>query len=85
MRTRGLGFLVGIAWLCGAGGAERSAADITPDRVADLVRRAKPSKPEAWTRIPWTGSLAEARAASRKEGSPVFLFALRGDLAGNRC
>jgi len=64
---------------------EPKADFVTAERVAELVRRVRPDGPQAWTRIPWAASLAQARAASRKEGCPVFLFALRGDLAANRC
>jgi hypothetical protein len=87
MFTRGgwAGVLAGAALLGPAVAGERPTTDITPEGVAALVRRAKPDGPEAWMRIPWAGSLAQARAAGRKEGCPVFLFALRGELAGNRC
>ena len=87
MLTRGgwVGVFAGAALLSPAGAGERSAGDITPERVAALVRRAKPDGQEPWMRIPWAGSLSQARAAGRKEGCPVFLFALRGELAGNRC
>ena len=61
------------------------SSDITPAQLADLVRQAKPKSPGAWTRIPWVDSLVTARAISRKEQRPVFLFALLGDLACNRC
>ena len=78
--------LIGLATLAfPANAGEPNPAFVTPERVAELVRRVRPEEPPAWTKIPWAGSLTPARAASRKEGCPVFLFALRGDLAANRC
>lgn len=66
-------------------GAEPAPFRVTPEEVAARLRQAKPDRPLSWTQIPWTGGLLEARAASRREQCPVFLFSLDGNLASGRC
>jgi hypothetical protein len=54
-------------------------------RVAKQVEKVKGSDTEAWKRLPWVPSLVEAKEAARKEGRPVFLFTLDGNLDTGRC
>jgi hypothetical protein len=77
--------LAGSTLLSAGHAQEGDVRGITPEKVARLVKLARPGGPEAWTRIPWVASLAAAREISRKEDRPVFLFALLGNLARNRC
>ncbi len=58
---------------------------VTPAAIADRLRQARPERPLGWTQIPWTANLLDARAASRSEQCPVFLFSLDGNLASGRC
>ena len=66
-------------------GAETPPFRVTPEEIAARLRQARPERPLRWTQIPWTGNLLEARAASRSEQCPVFLFSLDGNLASGRC
>ncbi len=58
---------------------------VTPAEIAQRLRQARPERPLGWTQIPWTANLLDARAASRSEQCPVFLFSLDGNLASGRC
>ena len=54
-------------------------------RVAKQVEKIKTSDTEAWKRLPWVPSLVAAKEAARKEGRPIFLFTLDGNLDTGRC
>jgi hypothetical protein len=56
-----------------------------PAEVADSIDRLRPARPMHWTSIPWVDSLVQARQAGGREGCPVFLFTLDGNLASGRC
>ena len=62
------------------GGGERDEAWVT-----QRVRQVRQSDTTAWKKIPWVGSLLEARRLSREEGRPVFLFTYDGNLDTGRC
>jgi hypothetical protein len=71
----GLGAALGASF-----GAEHDEA-----WVLERVREVKESDTTAWKKIPWAGSLVEARAASRREKKPVFLFEHDGNIETGRC
>jgi hypothetical protein len=75
--------------MCGGLCAEPSAKDlaskITPEEIALRIKQIKPAGAMNWTKIPWTGSLLEAREASQQEKCPVFLFSLDGNISTGRC
>ena len=54
-------------------------------RVAKQVEKIKKSDTEAWKRLPWVPSLVAAKEAAHKEGRPIFLFTLDGNLDTGRC
>jgi hypothetical protein len=58
---------------------------VTSEEVAARIRQAKAGEGMAWTRIPWTASLVEARRASQEENRPLFLFTLDGNIGTGRC
>jgi hypothetical protein len=51
------------------------------ERVASMMH----TPPQAWTEIPWVGSLAQARRFAQQERRPIFLFTEDGDLSTGRC
>jgi hypothetical protein len=53
--------------------------------VAQRVRTLMDAPPQAWTQIPWAGSLAEARRLAEQENRPIFLFTEDGDMSTGRC
>jgi hypothetical protein len=61
------------------------AAERSEDWVREKVRQIKESDTQGWRKIPWTGSLLDARQISRKENQPIFLFTLDGNLDTGRC
>jgi hypothetical protein len=62
-----------------------SSRKVSPDDVAARVRQARAGQGMAWTSIPWTASLLEARKAAQAENCPVFLFTLDGNIGTGRC
>ena len=71
----------GLAFGLAAGAAEPRDADWVKKRVDDV----KQSDTSDWRKIPWAASLLEARKLSKKEGKPLFLFTLDGNLDTGRC
>jgi hypothetical protein len=61
------------------------AADSTVQLVHERVERVKNSEPTGWTKIPWTGSILEARRLSKAENHPIFLFTHDGNIETGRC
>jgi hypothetical protein len=61
------------------------APKITPEEIASRIKQVKPAGAMNWTKIPWTGSLLDAREASQQEKCPVFLFSLDGNISTGRC
>jgi hypothetical protein len=53
--------------------------------VRRRVREVRGSDTAAWRKVPWAASLREARAASRREGQPLFLFTHDGNIDTGRC
>lgn len=49
------------------------------------IEQIKDSDTNAWRKIPWTGSLLDARRASEREKKPVFLFMHDGNIETGRC
>jgi hypothetical protein len=61
------------------------AQDVDESWVKQQVNVIRQSDTSSWERIPWVGSLLEARRLSGKENQPVFLFTLDGNLETGRC
>jgi hypothetical protein len=74
-----------ICLLLGAFALAAHAADHDEAWVQARVQQIKDAEPTAWRRIPWTGSLLDARRASQKENHPVFLFTHDGNIDTGRC
>jgi hypothetical protein len=53
--------------------------------VATQIRQWKASDAKNWRAIPWQASLVEARRISQREGRPLFLLELDGNLDTGRC
>jgi hypothetical protein len=49
------------------------------------IEQIKDSDTNAWRKIPWTGSLLDARRTSEKEKKPIFLFMHDGNIETGRC
>jgi hypothetical protein len=49
------------------------------------VERIRDSDTSDWQRIPWAGALTEARRLAQREGRPIFLFTMEGNLDTGRC
>ncbi len=73
--------LVVLFLACSRAGAQ----DRDETWVAEQVKRIRESDTTGWARIPWVGSLGEARRISAHENQPVFLFTLDGNLETGRC
>jgi hypothetical protein len=82
--------LVLVVSLAGALASFSSARDgrgesLTPEEVARRIRQMKALAPQDWTKIPWVGSLVDARRLAAQERCPIFLFTFEGNLATGRC
>jgi hypothetical protein len=75
------GLSAALAFGIAAAAAEPPDADWVRKRVDDV----KQSDTSDWRKIPWAASLLEARKLSKKEGKPIFLFTLDGNLDTGRC
>ena len=53
--------------------------------IEQRLQQIKQSDSTAWKTIPWVATLTEARARSREEKRPVFLFTHDGNLETGRC
>ena len=49
------------------------------------VEEVRAADATAWRKIPWAGSLPDARRAGREEKAPVFLFTHDGNIDTGRC
>jgi len=74
--------LIALAVL--AGGAV-SAAERDEAWIKRQIEHIKDSDTNAWRKIPWTGSLLDARRAGERENKPVFLFSHDGNIETGRC
>jgi hypothetical protein len=79
-------FLLALAALCVYGplGADDKIS-VRPDDVANRVAEFRKGAKAGWSKIPWVGSLAEARQHAKAENAYIFLFTLDGNLAAGRC
>jgi hypothetical protein len=77
--------LGGLAVLAGALASAGAAPEWDAGPVLRRVKEVKESDRREWTKIPWAGSLVEARRLSRTEGRPVFLFSHEGNIDTGRC
>jgi hypothetical protein len=58
-------------------------AVLEPATFASLREAIRPSAREMrWTEIPWVTDLWEGRRLSRREGRPIFLWAMNGNPLG---
>jgi hypothetical protein len=73
-----------IALVVLAGGTV-SAAEHNETWIKRQIEQIKDSDTNAWRKIPWTGSLLEARRASEHEKQPIFLFSHDGNIETGRC
>jgi len=71
--TRALMAMVLVA--AGVLQAQESSKDFT-------TIHAQLCKKEKWETVPWKTDLHEARAASLKEGKPIFIWAMDGQTLG---
>jgi hypothetical protein len=62
-----------------------SAAERDERWIKRQIEQIKDSETNAWRKIPWTGSLLDARRASEREKKPVFLFTHDGNIETGRC
>jgi hypothetical protein len=89
MLTRNLGRGAVVFFVAAALGVTAIRADnsrhVTPERMNAIVTKLKPNQTMGWAKIPWAGTLVDARQVSRRENAPVFLFVLDGNLAAGRC
>ena len=67
--------------------AAAAAQDAQPKFDLDVAfAAAQPPRAEAsWTLVPWRHSLTDALAEAKKEGKPVYLFVIDGDVESGRC
>jgi hypothetical protein len=61
------------------------AQDVDQAWVEQQVKAIRESDTTGWQRIPWAGSLLDARRVSEQEKQPLFLFTLDGNLETGRC
>jgi len=74
--------LIGLAVLAGGG---VFAAEHNEAWIKRQIEQIKDSDTNAWRKIPWTGSLLDARRAGEREKKPVFLFTHDGNIETGRC
>ncbi len=61
------------------------AAEHNEAWIKRQIEQIKDSDTNAWRKIPWTGSLLDARRAGERENKPVFLFTHDGNIETGRC
>jgi hypothetical protein len=72
-----------MIWLAAGGGAlvwGQEPGALTSEEFKSL--HAQLCKREKWETVPWRTDLHEARAASVKEGKPIFIWAMDGQTLG---
>ncbi|HLF95191.1 MAG TPA: hypothetical protein VJB14_17120 [Planctomycetota bacterium] len=70
-------------WIAAAGGALAFAQETPTAPPKDFVTlHAQLCKREKWETVPWRTDLHDARAASVKEGKPIFIWAMDGQTLG---
>jgi hypothetical protein len=62
-----------------------SAAERDEASIKRQIEQIKDSDTNAWRKIPWAGSLLDARRASAREKKPLFLFTHDGNIETGRC
>jgi hypothetical protein len=72
-----------MIWLAAASGALALGQESAPVASKDFATlHAQLCKREKWETVPWRTDLYEARAASVKEGKPLFIWAMDGQTLG---
>jgi hypothetical protein len=61
------------------------ANERTAREIGELVSKMKAGDTGGWAKIPWVGSLVDARRHSQQENAPTFLFLLDGNISSGRC
>ncbi|HKA53974.1 MAG TPA: hypothetical protein VKJ47_09970 [Candidatus Binatia bacterium] len=84
MRSR-FGLLSVALCLVGLVSPPTGADGSTIESIAEKIQDLKQKEQTQWRTIPWARSLMEARALSRREGRPLFMFTYGGDLDTGRC
>ena len=70
-----------MVWLAAAGAV--AAQDSTTPQAKDFTSlHAQLCKKEKWETVAWRTDLHESRAASLKEGKPIFIWAMDGQTLG---
>ncbi len=57
----------------------------TPEEMSKLSSKIRSVDTPGWAKIPWVGSLVEARKLSKQENAPIFLFVHDGNISTGRC
>lgn len=70
---------------CAAMAGLAAAADRDAGWVLKEARRIRTSDNEAWRRVPWAATLADAGKAAKAEGRPMFVFSHEGNIDTGRC
>src|SRR6516164_5603943 len=65
-------------------GGTVSAAHADEAWIKGQIEQIKDSDTNAWRKIPWTGSLLDARRAGEREKKPIFLFTHDGNIETGR-
>jgi hypothetical protein len=85
--TLALASVAGLALGLGAPCEAQTAGTTGPigRAVADRIRQIEARDVASWRKIAWKDSLVAARAASQREGRPVFLLVYDGNVDTGRC
>jgi hypothetical protein len=59
-----------------------SAAELTDEQFARLLKQLQPADDEAWLTIPWKIRLLDARKTALEEHRPIFIWAMDGHPLG---
>lgn len=58
-----------------------ASAELSPEQFQKFHKELQPPE-EAWTTIPWHSSLIPAQQMARKQGKPLFIWAMDGHPLG---